>query len=205
MISQNTKDAFYFIAFVRRNARQVFKELEHCRFVASRHRRNAKVFKEQNSPFNAARISSELESAEYFQKRIEIIRESIFKLGQILVNAAPTVDAATTLEQRCDILNINRADRGKIKHGSRLIDLIFVDRLEDSAVKRSEYENGPLYELAFSVFSDFLMNHPEGRKLGDSLFEPGGMFEGVPMYKMAADGTMVRQPPRLRVIQTEKG
>jgi hypothetical protein len=46
-----------------------------------------------------------------------------------------------------------------------------------------------------------MLNTVEDRKLGDSLFEPGGLFEGVPLYRREQHGTMVRQPPRLRVVE----
>lgn len=50
------------------------------------------------------------------------------------------------------------------------------------------------------MFIDFLTNHEEGRKLGDSLFQPGGMFADVPIFTRAADGTMKRQPPKLYAV-----
>lgn len=60
-----------------------------------------------------------------------------------------------------------------------------------------------MFQASQQVFIDFLTNHEEGRKLGDSLFQPGGMFADVPVYKQAADGTMRRQPPSLRIVPTD--
>lgn len=38
------------------------------------------------------------------------------------------------------------------------------------------------------------------RQIGAEIFEPGGIFAGLPMYQQQPDGSLQRMPPRLRVV-----
>jgi hypothetical protein len=110
------------------------------------------------------------------------------------------IDAATTLADRCELLNINVADRDELTEEDGIAKLIFLHGLEDSAMyRKQDYLDRPLNNALRWVFMDFLTETPEGRKVGDSLFEAGGMFEFLPVYKQRPDGTMERCPPPLRL------
>jgi hypothetical protein len=129
------------------------------------------------------------------------LRESLKESGRLLVDAARLVDAGTTLAQRCEILNVNVAERADLTDADGLVQIVFAHGLEDSAARRKvEWNDGPLYSAMQPVFMDFLTNTKEGQELGDSLFEPGGLLATVPMYSQAADGSMKRLPPRLHVV-----
>ena len=126
------------------------------------------------------------------------MRESLHNCGKLLTSATPMIDAGTTLAQRCKILNVSTADPGDLTEADGLIAIIYLHGLEGSAANRkAEDKNGPMFQASQQVFMHFLTNHEEGRKLGDSMFQPGGMFADAPMFKQAPDGTMERQPPKL--------
>jgi hypothetical protein len=196
-----TKDLFLFIVSWRRNVRRVVEILEAYRATSHSYRRHARILRERASPFDGARIAALETAAADVTTLCKSMRESLHNCGKLLASAAPTIDAGTTLAQRCEILNVNTADRGDLTDDDGMIKIIYLHGLEDSAANRkAEDKNGPLFQASQQVFIDFLTNHAEGRKLGDSLWQPGGMFADVPMYKQAADGTMKRQPPRLHVV-----
>ncbi|MEO8408883.1 MAG: hypothetical protein ABI476_10680, partial [Oxalobacteraceae bacterium] len=109
----------------------------------------------------------------------------------------------TTLAQRCEILNVNVADRADLTEDDGLIKIIYLHGLEDSAARlKDDWKNGPMYQASATVFIDFLLHTKEGQALGNSLFAPGGMFAGAPMYTKQSDGSMKRQPPKLYSVAT---
>jgi hypothetical protein len=196
-----TKNLLLFVVCWRRNVRRVVAILETQRAAARGYRRQARILRERASPFDSARILAREAAAAQVTTACEPMRGSLKECGRLFAAAAPMIDAGTTLAQRCEILNVNTADRADLNESDGLIKIIYLHGLEDSAANRkAEDKNGPLFQASQLVFIDFLMNHEEGRKLGDSLFQPGGMFADVPTFRQAADGTMKRQPPRLHVV-----
>ena len=212
--SQNqptAKDLLLYVVKVRKMVRQAVAVLDSQRDNARQCRRQACILREHAGTFDGARIAALEAAAAEVTALCKPMRESLHNCGKLLASAAPIIDAGTTLAQRCEILNVNTADRGDLTEADGIIKIIYLHGLKDSAANRkAEDKNGPLFQASQRVFIDFLMNHAEGRKLGDSLFQPGGMFADVPMFKQAADGTMKRQPPRLHVVpaalnETESG
>jgi hypothetical protein len=136
------------------------------------------------------------------QHEIRETNDSLRKVGEDLMRiVAPIVDHLTSLEQRCDLLNVNVADRSKLVPGAGLIEIASVHALEDSASTRGDdLKSGPFFESIHLVLIDFLTNHPEGRAVGDTLFEPGGLLAGVPRYNRLPDGSMARCRPVLRMV-----
>ena len=194
-------DLLRYIVQVRRMVRQAVAVLDSQYDNARQYRRRARIWREHAGPFDGARIAALDAAAAEVTALCKSMRESLHNCGKLLTSAAPMIDAGTTLAQRCEILNVNTADRGNLTEADGLIKIIYLHGLEDSAANRkAEDKNGPMFQASQRVFMDFLMNHEEGRKLGDSLFQPGGMFVDVPMFKQAADGTMKRQPPRLHIV-----
>lgn len=195
------KDLLRYVVQVRRMVRQAVAVLDSQRDNANQYRRRARVWREHAGLFDGARIAALDAAAAEVTTLCKPMRESLHNCGKLLAGAAPMIDAGTTLAQRCEILNVNTADRGDLTEADGLIKIIYLHGLEDSAANRkAEDKNGPMFQASQRVFIDFLTNHEEGRKLGDSLFQPGGMFAAAPMFKQAADGTMKRQPPRLHVV-----
>jgi hypothetical protein len=195
-----TKDMMLFVVMVRRNIRRTVAILDSQCDKASQYRRQARVLKARASPFDAARIAALEKMADDVTAACKPLRESLKACGKLLADAAPMIDTGTALAQRCEILNVNAADRGDLTEADGLHQIVFAHGLEDSAARRDrDWNDGPLFQASQQVFMEFLKTR-EGQKLGDSLFQPGGMFAGLPMYTQAADGTMKRQPPRLYVV-----
>lgn len=91
-------------------------------------------------------------------------------LGQRLFDIAPAFDAATTLRQRCDLLNINEADRAKLAADDGLILLVAGYSLEDSAAHRGEeFHDGPLFNSIQLLIINALNGTPAGREAVDLL------------------------------------
>lgn len=195
------KEAFRFVVTVRRSVRQAVEILDKMGDKASRYRRQARILKAQASPFNAARIKALEGMADEIRTDCKPMRDCMKQWGRLMADSAPLIDSCTTLAQRCEILNVNVADRSDLTEDDGLIKIIYLHGLEDSAARiKDDWKNGPMYQASATVFIDFLLNTKEGQALGDSLWEPGGMFAGVPMYKQAPDGTMQRQPPKLYTV-----
>jgi hypothetical protein len=196
-----TKDLLLYVIKVRKMVRQAVAVLDSQNERARQYRRRARILREQAGTFDGARIAALEAAAAEVRRLCEPMRESLHNCGKLIASAAPMIDAGTTLAQRCEILNVNQADRGDLTDADGLIKIIYLHGLEDSAASvKDDWKNGPLFKAAQEVFMDFLTNTTEGQKLGDSLFERGGMFAEVPTFKQAADGTMKRQPPRLHVV-----
>ncbi|WP_423392024.1 hypothetical protein [Burkholderia sp. LMG 21824] len=97
--------------------------------------------------------------------------------GYALMNAAPIIDACTTLAQRCELLNVNVADRNGLSESDGLAALIFDHGKEDSAASRHlERKDGPLFHAVNQVFIDFLTTTRDGQSGGRCMFSPGGLF-----------------------------
>lgn len=195
------KDFMLFVVMMRRGIRRAVAALDRQHDMAHQYRRQARKLRDRATPFDAARIATLESLADAATAACEPLRETLHRCGDILADAAPMIDAGLTLAQRCEILNVNMADRADLTDEDGLHRIVFAHGLEDSAARlKDDWKNGPLFQASQRVFMDFLLNTREGQKLGDSLFEPGGMFESVPTYKQAPDGTMKRQLPRLRVV-----
>jgi hypothetical protein len=195
------KNFMLFVVMMRRGIRRTVAALDQQRDQARQYRRQAQKLLARENPFDGARIAALDALADVAAAACEPLRETMKQSGEFLAEAARMIDAGLTLSQRCEILNVNAADRGDLTDADGLHSIVFAHGLEDSAARRKgDGKNGPLLQSLREVFIDFMLNHAEGRKLRDNLFEPGGMFERVPMYQQAPDGTMKRQPPRLRVV-----
>ncbi len=200
----NAKELMLFIVCARRGIRQLVTALDANHGEARKYRRQAVKLKERGGMFDGARIAMLEGLADSFSKLVRPLYVELLRIGKLVAEVGPLVDHHLTLTQLHDILNINTAERIGLAKDDGLIKLIYLHGLEDSAANRKEEDKtGPLFQASQAVFTDFLMNHAEGRKLGDSLWEPGGMFADVPTYKQAPDGSMTRQPPRLRVVPSQ--
>lgn len=194
-----SKDLMLFIVLMRRNIRRAVALLERQNDIASSYRRRARKLREYACPFDGARIAELEAAANDVTVNCEPMRETLKQCGQLLSSVAPMIDTGTTLAQRCEILNVNVADRASLTEADGINHLLFAHRLEDSASRRNR-NDGPLYQALQQVFINFLINTKEGQKLGDSLFQPDGLLAGVPMYTRASDGSMKRLLPRLSVV-----
>lgn len=196
-----TKELLLFVVTMRRMIRRAVTVLETQSGVVQRYRRRARVLREYATPFDAAQIEALDAAATSISESCKPLRDTLKTTGRLLIDSARLIDAGTTLAQRCEILNVNVAERAGLTETDGIREILFGQHLEDSAARRkAECNDGPLYQAIQEVFIDFLCNTEEGRKLGESLFEPGSLLASVPMYISSSDGLMVRQPPRLRVV-----
>ncbi len=175
-------------------------EVEHANARCCRHKANK--LKIDGNPFNATRIAALTSHADVLVSRCRE-RTSLSKdIAIVLLDGFPFLDLVTTLSERCNWLNVNVADRAGLSEEDGFVNLIYLHGLEDSAEHRDEdFKDGPLFRAVMLIMVDFLCNTPEGKKVGDSLWEPGGLFESVPKYQKNSDGELVRLPPNLRVIK----
>lgn len=191
--------------FTRLNVRELDHALEHSHTLARIGRRA--VLRLEAQPFNKHRV----EQLRVEVQEIEKVRDEVQKiqrgLGQALIGMAPEFDAATTFEQRCDLLGVNVVDRAQLPADSGLVHIASAYGLEDSAAGRSlPHKSGPLCAAIQTHMHHVMFTTPEGReamdKMWEKLTEPGGLFQGLPIYDKADDGSMVRRPPKLALVAT---
>lgn len=188
---------------IRRELRTWQAQLNEARSECRRLRRQAKKL-QQASPFNHARAADLLFAAKMIDASRKVANEFFISIGRYLINVAPEFDAATTLEERCEILNVNVADRADLLPEHGLVEIVNIYGLEDSAFYRNSiWKSGPLFEAINGEIMRVMFKTPEGRakskQLTDELFAPGGLFYGVPTYYQQPDGAMLRKAPALTV------
>lgn len=98
---------------------------------------------------------------------------SLKEYGKLLMEMAPYIDHFTTLEERCEALNVNLADRAGLTKNDGIIMIVFGHGLEDSAEHRHSDDNfdKPLFRALAPAFVDFMRSTPEGREAADRAFE----------------------------------
>lgn len=189
------------VARLRRTARLLLRSRVRCTACARSARRALGCTDSgpgSASIFVRRRLGAAIAEA---QQEIRETNDSLRQVGQILMRiVAPIVDHFTSFEQRCDLLNVNVVDRCELPPGAGF-EAIVLDGLEDSASTRGDdFKAGPFFESIHLVLVDFLTNHPEGRAVGNTLFEPGGLLASMPRYSRLPDGSMVRCRPVLRIV-----
>lgn len=155
------------------------------------------------SPFNKHRVDLVDAHAANVRELFSLAKDAERKLGRIVFDMAPFIDAATTMEQRLELLNCNQADRAQLDEPNiGLVELIAVYCVEDSAAHRGDrFNDRPLHAAVNAEMIRVMFDTPEGRAaskpITDSLFAPGGLLHTVPTYYRQADGTMKRKAPSL--------
>ena len=202
---------------IRRELRLMHATLNIAWDASQEIKRSAKKL-EQASPFNHARVAELQQRAALIDASRKEMEEIFVSIGRYLIQVAPEFDAATILEERCEILNVNIADRKQLLPEHGLVEIVCAYGLEDSAYYRGRgWKCGPLYDAINGEIMRVLFDTPEGREMSErmtnELFAPGGLFYGVPTYYPQPDGTMIRKAPDLavhdengtRVIHREPG
>jgi hypothetical protein len=187
-----------FVAHLRRVVRKTIAAKDWSFAEAQRNRAEAQALKDRGNPFDAARISKQEQRAHELDARGRALSENIRRYGCLLTEAASCIDMCTTLAERCELLNVNIADRTVLTDGDGVVTILFAHALEDSAERRHcEFNDGPLFTAMRLVMMD-LLDTPQGQAASHALYEPGGMFEWLPFYTRNPDGTWTRLPPPLR-------
>ena len=160
---------------LRRSARRAVAKQDRLHDEARRLRRSALALRQLGSPFDRTRILELEKQTDQLGEESRKISDAMRGYGRLLMDLALFIDTYTTLDERCDLLNVNIADRSQLGPGDGVVRI---------------------------VFADFLSS-PEGLAVGASLFQPGGLFERVPTYSTKPDGTLTRNPPKLRMVTTQ--
>lgn len=191
--------------FGRRAVRKVDEVLEESHTLARLGRRA--ILRLEASPFNKHRVEQLRIEVREVEKVRDEAREAQRGLGEALIGMAPEFDAATTFEQRCDLLGVNVADRAQLPADCGLVHMALAYGLEDSAAGRSlPHKSGPLCGAIQAHMNHVMFTTPAGRAAMDGMWKeltgPGGLFQGLPIYDQTADGTMVRRPPNLMLVNS---
>jgi len=189
---------------LRRHIRRLVDEEIQLRQEGRALHRKVRKLKEQANPFNHARITSLEAEEEISRQGRHEYSTAIKEAANLLIHLSKLITQLTTLEERFDMLNVNIADRNVCDKtdDTSIVAIAAEYGLEDSAMHRgSDWKKGQLAHAFNKVFIDFLCNTPEGKAMGKTLFEPGGLLESVPTYQTQLDGTIKRMPPKLRVVR----
>lgn len=196
-------DARHAIINVRRYCRWLDSARRRCLADGRKASRVARKLRVRGSPFDRARIEMFEASAEESRNAVRGLNSILMDCGRWLLEFAPYLDAALTLEERLDLLGVNAADRARLAEADEtgIVAIVAVYGLEDSATYRgSEFKDGPMAAAINKVLVDFMCNHEQGQQVAHSLFEAGGLFDGVPRYAVGQDGALKRMPPRLCLV-----
>jgi hypothetical protein len=125
---------------------------------------------EAGTPFDQARATVYRARHEGIKPHWSAQLERRRELGRELLDMAPKIDAATTLEQRLDLLNVNVADRAEIRPGAGMVLIIAGHCLEDSAAhRRDEGANGPLFNSVHLEIVITMSSTAKGRAAADKI------------------------------------
>lgn len=199
----NRQMALRYMIIMRRLVRSISAERDNHQHQARGAMRQARKLRAGGTVFDAARIQRlELEAREHIDRAREMM-ELMVHWAELYMLYAPTLSAVLSLEERCDILNINAADRCRLAevedHG--VVSLIAVLGLEDSAQhRRPARTRGPMATAIDMLMLNFLANTAQGRALADDQFEPGGLFVGDPDTESPTGGPHCTHAPRLQVV-----
>lgn len=190
---------------VRRRVRRAAAQQDRIRDEVNQLRRAAAQLRNTGNPFDRARIVELEKQVAQLGEESRKLSDAMRKWGHFMMDFGDVIDAYSTLEQRCELLNVNVADRKALSPDDGVVKIVFAHGLEDSAERRHcDWNDGPLFRAAHLVFAEFLMTDA-GRAVGETLFQPGGLFESVPTYSQNPDGTMTRDRPKLRVVSAAGG
>lgn len=141
------------------------------------------------------------ERVDDYQAALKPYREQLVDLGSRLFWCADYIDKALPQEVVLDLLNVNLVDRGQLKPGDGIVMVVFGHGLENSVEGRGkDFLDTPLFKACQSHFARELATNRKLKEATDTMmFGAGGIFEFLPTYTQQADGSMTRNPPRLRI------
>ncbi|MBC8748529.1 MULTISPECIES: hypothetical protein [Paraburkholderia] len=162
---------------MRRYCSKACEALESLCHARNEARREAELLK-RTPGFVYSRSLYTLEQTEHsIAKRLDQLNAALLAYGNALNDAAPCIDAALTFEERCDVLNINPAQRREIDGERGFVALAFTHGLEGSAERRKEdFKDSPIFNALHRVVAEFL-DTPHGKRACDEVFR--GLFGGA--------------------------
>ncbi|MRW85374.1 hypothetical protein GJ698_14910 [Pseudoduganella sp. FT26W] len=178
---------------LRRSIRQHQVLLDRASATRAMLLRQAKVL-DAGSPFDRARAATYRARHENINPFWHAGIERRRALGRQLLDLAPAFDAATTFEQRLDLLNVNVADRADITPGAGLVMIVAGYCREDSAARRrEEFNDGALFNSAHLEIVITMADSATGRAATEKVL--------VDVFGPAAFH-MLDEKPKLHLVST---
>lgn len=186
---------------IRRQCRQLIFALEFWRLKARKIEKQAKQYRQTENSFMIRRAELLENGLPELETRIQAINDLLLENGKLLMDCSSSIDLSVPQSMLLDLLAVNRVDRGSIRDGDGIIEIVYAHALEESATFRgSDWKQGPLAQAVMAYFTHQMIHNEEFKQKADEcLFGKGGMFEFLPFYKIGGDGQMMQQPPRLRL------
>lgn len=181
--------------YLRRSIRQRHAAIDHAAAERTTLLRLARKL-DAGSAFDKARAATCRARHAALNPEFEELLDWRRQLGRELLNMAPQFDAATTLEQRLDLLNVNMADRADIDAGACLMMIMAGHCLEDSAARRGEHhQSGPLFNSVLLEIILAMSSTSEGQAATDKVMvdvfgaRAYGLFGQKPALQLVASTT----------------
>lgn len=186
---------------IRRQCRQLIFALEFWRSKTRKIERQAKQYRQTENGFMARRAELLENGLPELKTRVQAINDLLLENGKLLMDSSRAIDLSIPQSMLLDLLVVNRVDRGSIRDGDGIIEIVYAYALEESATFRgSDWKQGPLAQAIMAYFTHQMIHNEEFKQKADEcLFGKGGMFEFLPFYNVGEDGQMVQQTPRLRL------
>lgn len=157
--------------------------------------RQAKVL-DEGSPFDRARAATHRARHENINPFWHAGIERRRALGRQLLDLAPAFDAATTFEQRLDLLNVNVVDRADITPGAGLVMIVAGYCREDSvARRREEFNDGPLFNSVHLEIVITMASTAESRAAVDKIMVDVFGARAYTMFGQKPDLQLVASAP----------
>lgn len=199
--AEHKRQCALFLITSRRTARRAIHELSEAHAALRALRRQARKHRDSGNPVlarNAEVIESRIAE---IKKDVALYDELLTLIGHNLRGMADDIERLIPTPELLDILEVNPVDRAGLSADAGLREIVFINGLEDSATHRaSETKEVPLFRALLSSMMASLEKDQElQRKMNEKLFGKGSPLEFVPTYSRAADGSFVRNPPKLRL------
>jgi len=151
---------------MRRNAENAGELLDVCDREIESHRVIIENLKGCSNPFYATWIIELERNIGRLRHHADQVRNTLFQCGLLLANFSPLFDENTTLNQRCNLLKVDVADRFELTESDGLINIVFAYGLENSAARRGKiFNTGVMSRALHLVFHDFLLSTGQGHML----------------------------------------
>lgn len=195
------RDCLAYLVDMRFGCRRAVQWIDAASDARHQVERQARLLRETKNPMLIRR--AETMEAEIAQSRDawQPARDYLLRCGRDLMRYSAQINAEIPQAVMLDLLNVNRADRARVSPDDGIIEIAYIDALEDSAMYRgSDWKQGPLAQAVTRYISNELATNDQlQQRAQEHLFGKGGMFEFLPMYRTTGNGTMVRMPPKLRL------
>lgn len=194
-----TSSVLSLLARIRRAARKATHNRD-MHYLRANEVRRELAFLNHHTPgqeFWRASLESQRQTIDY---EIQAAGATMAEVGETIAEGAHLIDALTTVEQRCDILNVNRTHRTFGGQSPGLLTLTLDLDLEDSALTVGhETKSRPMFQCLMKYIARSAPSYEKAVRLHandpqGSIFHPDGPYFGVSDYVRNDDGTVNYEP-----------